>query len=79
MPDTVKQHIVTFLRQLGAPPLDADADLFATGAVKSMQLMELINHLEDAFGVRVEQRDIMTGRLRSVSSIAALVADRRGA
>ena len=77
MSDVIVPQLVTFLRQLGAPPVDADVDLFATGAVKSMQLMELINHLEDTFGVRVEQRDIMAGRLRSVRSIAALVIDRR--
>ncbi len=77
MTETIKHDLVLILRQLGAPPVGEEADLFATGAVKSMQLMELINQLEDRFGVRVEQRDIMTGRLRSVASIAALVADRR--
>ena len=77
MTDHVKQDLVVLLRQLGAPPVGEETDLFATGAVKSMQLMELINHLEDRFGVRVSQRDIMAGRLRNVASIAALVVDRR--
>ncbi len=77
MNDTVKQGLFLLLRQLGAPPVDDHTDLFATGAVKSMQLMELINGLEDTFGVRVSQRDIMAGRLRSVESIAALVIDGR--
>jgi acyl carrier protein len=77
MTDAIRRQIVAFLHQLGAPPQDADVDLFATGTVKSMQLMELINHLEDAFGVRVDQRDIMAGRLRTIRSITVLVADRR--
>lgn len=77
MTDTLKHDVTLLLRQLGAPPAGDETDLFATGAVKSMQLMELINRLEDTFGVRVSQRDIMAGRLRSLSSIAALVADRR--
>ena len=65
---------------LGGPRLVAnDTDLFGTGALKSMQLMELINLLEDTYAVRVEQRDVMTGKLRSVAAIAQLVAERRSA
>ena len=77
MPDPVRQQLTRFLQQLGAPPVADDVDLFATGAVKSMQLMELINHIEDAFGVRVAQRDIMAGRLRTVQAITSLVVERR--
>lgn len=77
MPDLVKQQLTRFLHLLGAPEVGEEVDLFATGAIKSMQLMELINHIEDAFGVRVGQRDIMAGRLRSVRSIATLVVERR--
>lgn len=77
MSDLVRQQLTSFLQQLGASPVGDDVDLFATGTVKSMQLMELINHIEDAFGVRVAQRDIMAGRLRSVRSITSLVVERR--
>ena len=67
----------THVAELGGPGHVAnDADLFGTGALKSMQLMELINLLEDTYAVRVEQRDVLTGKLRSLTSIAQLVRER---
>ena len=79
-----EQDLIAALRRYvhqlsAAAPLDDQTDLFAAGAVKSMQLMELVNHLEDAYDVRVEQRDLAQGALRSLASIAAFVITRRRA
>jgi acyl carrier protein len=77
---TLRHALRHFVHELGAAePIDDDTDLFATGTVKSMQLMELVNHLEDAYGVRVEQRDLLGGALRSLTSIASFVLARRSA
>ena len=74
--DDLRSHVA----DLGGPRHVADdADLFGSGALKSMQLMELINLLEDTYAVRVDERDVMTGKLRTVASIARLVVERRGA
>ena len=71
--DDLRRHVA----DLGGPAaVAADTDLFGTGALKSMQLMELINLLEDAYAVQVDQRDVMSGKLRSLRSIAALVTER---
>lgn len=76
-PPPLRERVRRYLAELGGPREVADdVDLFGTGALKSMQLMELINHLEDTYGLQVEERDVMTGRLRSVVAIAALVAER---
>ena len=49
--DSLRVHV----RQLGGPPAVADdLDLFATGALASMQLLELITAIEDDFRVRIE-------------------------
>ena len=69
-----------YVADLGGPRHVAnDTDLFGSGAVKSMQLMELINFLEDSYGVRVDQHDVMTGKLCNLTSIAQLVRERRAA
>ncbi|MBK9035575.1 MAG: acyl carrier protein [Myxococcales bacterium] len=71
----VRSHV----HDLGGPPVVTDdLDLFATGALESMQLLELINRLEDDFAIRIDERDVQTGRLRSVATIAALISERRG-
>ena len=62
---------------LGGPAAAADdLDLFGAGALESMQLLELITRVEDDFAIRVDERDVQTGRLRSIASIAALVGER---
>ena len=76
-PPPLRERVRRYVAELGGPcEVADDVDLFGTGALKSMQLMELINHLEDTYGLQVEERDVMTGRLRSVVAIAALVAER---
>lgn len=74
----LREELRTFVHELSASRhIQDDDDLFGTGLIKSMQLMELINHLEDRYAVRVEQRDVLTGGLRSLASIAALVLSYR--
>jgi acyl carrier protein len=41
--------------------------------LRSMDVLELVNELEDRFRVRVGQRDLAAGRLKSVDAILELV------
>lgn len=67
------------VHQLGGPAAAADElDLFGAGALESMQLLELITRVEDDFAIRIDERDVQTGRLRSISTIATLIGERRG-
>lgn len=52
----------------------ADTDLIETGAMDSLLLVELLLQLEDVFGFKVEFEDLELEQLRSVDSIAELVA-----
>jgi acyl carrier protein len=78
--ETTRSTIRTVVSDLGRPGgrFDDDDDLFASGVLRSLSLLELVNRLEDQFGLRVGQTDIVAGRLRSVATIAALVATRAG-
>ena len=73
---TEVRHFLGTLVERGAR-LDDTTDLFASGAIKSMHVLELVNHLEDTYGLAVSQRDLFSGRLRSVEAIAQLVAERQ--
>jgi acyl carrier protein len=57
--------------------LTSDTDLFASGALKSMHVLELVNHLEDSFAIAVTQRDLFSGRLRTIDAIVELIVERR--
>lgn len=71
---TVKQYLHRLAPSTAA--IDDTSDLFAAGVLKSMHVLELVNYLEDSFGVAVSQRDLFGGRLRTVASIGELVAER---
>jgi acyl carrier protein len=54
-----------------------ETDLLAEGVLDSVTLVQLIMHLEQTFDIRVELSDLEIDDLRSVNSIAALVAKLR--
>ncbi|HEX8272441.1 MAG TPA: phosphopantetheine-binding protein [Longimicrobiaceae bacterium] len=53
--------------------LTDDEDIFASGFVNSMFAMQLVQFVETAFGVAVENEDLEIDNFRSVNAIAALV------
>jgi acyl carrier protein len=54
-------------------------DVFATGVVGSMNMLELITRVEHTWGFEVTQRDIFEGHLRSVDRLVSLVLAREAA
>src|SRR5439155_22951357 len=55
-----------------------DTDLLATARLDSVGMVELLLQIEKRFGVRVDMRDFEIDNFRSLSAIAAFVAERRG-
>lgn len=57
-----------------APGLGDDDSLFDHGVVDSLQVVELVMHLESGFGIRVHPHEITRENFETVSTIAAYVA-----
>jgi acyl carrier protein len=75
-----KQQIRAFVsRFVHAHPLTDDEDIFATGYVNSMFAMQLVQFVEQTFGITVESDDMEIDNFRSVDAIAALVERKQGA
>ena len=76
--NSLRSEIRQLVAQLSATsdPFEDAEDLFSRGVLRSMNLMELVDQLEDRFQVRVGHRDFVAGRLSSVDAIAALVGGR---
>lgn len=64
-------------RTPGAPPLTADADIFATGLLDTDNLFELIRFLTERFGVQFDDAELVPESFRTLTAIAALVVSRR--
>jgi acyl carrier protein len=63
-------------RLSGGAAFRDDEDVFASGVVRSIHLLELIVGVEDTYGITIEEADLGAGHLRSVERLAALVAAR---
>jgi acyl carrier protein len=73
--NSLRSEIRQLVAQLSATsdPFEDGEDLFSRGVLRSMNLMELVDQLEDRFRIRVGHRDFVAGRLRSVEAITLLV------
>ncbi len=59
--------------------LQPDEDIFSLGFVNSLLAMQLVAFVEKEFGIEVGDADLDLDNFRSIQSIAALVARKRGA
>jgi len=65
-----------FVESLHIEAPSADTDLFETGILDSLQLVELLLQLEQRFGFQIKIDDIDLDDLRTLARIARLVAAR---
>jgi methoxymalonate biosynthesis acyl carrier protein len=77
--DETQGKIKTFLsRFFKNHDLKPDEDIFALGFVNSLLAMQLVAFVEKEFGVAVGDEDLDLDNFRTINSIAALVAKKRG-
>ena len=76
MGDTSLEHRITrlFATALNLDVPSADTDLFETGALDSLALVELLLQLEQEFGVTTAVEDLEVQNFSSIHRIAAFVA-----
>ena len=75
--DQLRTEMRSLLAKLsGGATFSDDLDVFEAGIVRSMNLLELIVGIEDAYRIEVGQRDVFEGCLRSVDRLVAYVESR---
>jgi acyl carrier protein len=72
--DLAREVQALLARKLAAEVESVDADLLEAGFLNSLTLVELLWQLEEHFGFRVVVEELDIENLRSVRSIARLVA-----
>ena len=60
-------------------PADAGASLFDAGVIDSFGVMDLVGRLEQAFGIKVPDAEMIPTRFETLTKIAAYVDTKRGA
>lgn len=78
----MEQQIRNYLLGTPAGPAMArladDQSLLAAGVIDSVAMIDLIAHLERAYGIRVAEDDMTPENFDSVAAIARYVQERRG-
>jgi len=78
MKESVKQRIVdfittNFLFEEGDKTLSETDSLLETGVIDSTGVLELVAFIEETYGIKVEDEEIMPENLDSVANITAYV------
>ncbi|MFD8783564.1 acyl carrier protein [Kitasatospora sp. NPDC059599] len=69
----IETGLLAFLESRVKVPVDPETDLFASGAVTSLFSLELVVHVETAYGVAVGGADLTLDNFRTVRAMTALV------
>ncbi len=75
---TATSQVQDLLREQLLVDVDSpEEDLLSSGLLDSMALVQLLVSIEEGFGVRIALSDLQIDDIRSISSIANLIANRR--
>jgi methoxymalonate biosynthesis acyl carrier protein len=70
----IRAKIVSFIKErTGGTELQPEEDIFATGYVSSLFIVQLITWMERTFDFRVAREDLDIGNFRNVEAILRLV------
>jgi acyl carrier protein len=75
--EAVRQFITTNFYVADQAQLGDDASLLDSGIIDSTGVLEIVAFLEERFGIRVEDRDIVPENLDSIARLEAFVARAR--
>ncbi|MEM7201065.1 MAG: acyl carrier protein [Planctomycetota bacterium] len=78
MTDPVPELRAFLQRYAAAADVGAEQDLFATGVVDSLQLIELMVFIERTFAIKVRADELDRDRFRTLAATARFIAAKRG-
>ena len=65
----IRRSINAFFAERGKGDVALDIDIFETGVINSMELLELLMHLEEALGIELPQDFMTVDNFRTVETI----------
>lgn len=75
--ESLRRFLANELRVADAATMDPDLALVQSGAIDSIELMQVVAFLEKEFGIEVDDTEILPKNLRSLSRIVAFVEAKR--
>jgi len=75
----LEKYIATQILKQPEKRIEAGASLITSGLVDSFSLVDLALHVEDAYGVHMDDTELNASTFDTLDQLAALVESRRGA
>jgi methoxymalonate biosynthesis acyl carrier protein len=72
-PEAIRTNLTEFVETQTKQPVTTDLDLFGSGLVSSLFALQLVLHVETAFGVVVQGGELKLDNFRTVDTITDLV------
>jgi methoxymalonate biosynthesis acyl carrier protein len=72
-PEAIRTTLTEFVEKQTKQAVRSDLDLFGSGLVSSLFALQLVLHVETAFGVAVQGGDLKLDNFRTVDAITDLV------
>jgi methoxymalonate biosynthesis acyl carrier protein len=73
IPEAIRTNLTEFVEKQTKQPVTTDLDLFGSGLVSSLFALQLVLHVETAFGVAVQGGELKLDNFRTVDTITDLV------
>lgn len=73
----LEKYIATQILKQPNRPISADEPLISTGLIDSFSLMDLALHVEDTFGVRIEDTELNANTFDNLTQLASLIESRK--
>lgn len=71
--EAIRTNLTAFVERQTKQPVTTDLDLFGSGLVSSLFALQLVVHVETAFGVAVAGAELKLDNFRTVDAITDLV------
>jgi acyl carrier protein len=74
--EKVREFIIDAAQRKGMDVANDDESLTENGVIDSLVIFRLVSFLEDNFGVRIADEEIVNENFRSINAIESFVSDR---
>ena len=73
----IEKYIAVQILKQQARKIAADEPLISSGLIDSFSLMDLALHVEDTFGVRIEDTELNANTFDNLTQLASLIESRK--
>jgi acyl carrier protein len=74
--DKVREFIIDAAQRKGLTVANDDESMTENGVIDSLVIFRLVSFLEDNFGIRIADEEIVNENFRSVNAIESFVSER---